>query len=130
MTYTAQDLGNQRAAGMEDARLDAGEKLLALVDDTVRKLESSEPYDSGTVMEDLLGRLVEISDRFGADVDLFGASTKQFQKKTYAYEILGPVDHEFEADHSPGAYTVMVERGGYGDACGLPPEAHGKGEKR
>jgi hypothetical protein len=88
--YTAQDLGVQRAAGIEETRRDIGEKLLALVDDSVQKLNSEDELDQGYIMEDLLARLVEIAQRGGADVTLFADTAGQYANHTYAYPITLP----------------------------------------
>lgn len=84
--FTHADLAKQRAAGIQETKKEVGESLLALANDTVVKM-NDETLDSGYVAEDLIGRLVEMAKRFGADVTLF-PETERYENHTYAYPIV------------------------------------------
>jgi hypothetical protein len=94
--YTAQDLANQRAAGIVETRQEIGEQILALLDDTARKLNgetatdpnAEKEYDRGYLMEDLLSRLANFAGNFVPDAETLFPSVMDGRRATPAYPLL------------------------------------------
>lgn len=85
---------------LAEARKELGELMLALADDTDRKMNGELPgnpdaeheYDRGYLLEDLLTRLVELAEENGAVRDLFPNITT---RPVCAYSLL---DNEIEGE--------------------------------
>lgn len=142
--YTGQDLRKAR----DEATSEIGNLILALADDTRRKMNgesATDPdaeieYDEGYLQEDLLARLHELAVRFGAEPDLFPDLRDSYGRHVHAYPLFeqenAPIKakafvpapatmrpHEFEAAYTPGTCTALyTDADGYGADCGLPAD--------
>lgn len=72
---------------LADAKKEMGEALLALVHDSAAKADADEGFDTGYLLEDLMGRVVELAKGTGADVTLFPETAGKYDNHVYAYPI-------------------------------------------
>jgi hypothetical protein len=71
-------------------RRDVAEAVLALLDDTVRKMNDEEVAHNRTyLLEDLITRLAEIAEKHGADASLF-PNVEGSMHVRCAYDLLPP----------------------------------------
>lgn len=104
---------------LADARREIGEALLALADDTARKMNGEMPgdpnaereYDSGYLLEDLLTRLSMIAEEAGADPNLF-ESAADMRRPRLAYDLLDQEPHE-RVEFSEVGHEVTRDLGGF-----------------